>query len=94
MGVLKAPPVSAEGFVANGSLLASSSVTSCVPPSVTVNSTKGSPESAVGVGNITAALHRLSIPGKGMKGVGVGDMCVYHCSWKEWGGGGGEGRAE
>ena len=68
VGVLKAPPVSAEGLAANGSLLASSSVTSssCIASSVPSSvSNNGSTEPQVN--GVTAALHRLSIPNKGSR---------------------------
>lgn len=83
MGVLKAPPVSAEGFVANGSHLASSSLTSssCIssssaPPSVSSSKT-GSTESLVN--GVTAALHSLSLPSKGVGVNGDSSGAVNLC---------------
>jgi len=81
VGVLKAPPVNAEGFVANGSLLRSSSLlatssstsSSCFSPPAS-SSKFGSPDTLVA--GVTAAFQSLSLPAKG---VGVDGAAVNVC---------------
>ncbi|KAL8558284.1 hypothetical protein ACOMHN_063978 [Nucella lapillus] len=69
VGVLKAPPVSAEGLFANSSLFASSSSVPPPPPclAATMVGPKGFPPEP-SIGSVTAALHRLAIQGKGVLG--------------------------
>jgi len=83
VGVLKAPPVSADGFVANSSLLASSSLTSsassCIAAPPAVGGKKNAEDPAVST--ISAALHRLSIPEQGVD-VGCGGSGAVNLCFK------------